>query len=43
LGDWLQNNVTPTAVASHVGSILIEEGYAKKGIKSMIKFKTLKR
>lgn len=30
LGDWLQENVTPTATASYVGAILLHEGYAKK-------------
>ena len=28
LGEWLQQNVTKTAIASYVGSILIHEGYA---------------
>jgi len=30
IGNWLQNNVTKTAIASYVGPILIEEGYARK-------------
>ena len=30
LGTWLQKNVTKTAIASYVGPILIEEGYAEK-------------
>ena len=30
LGEWLQNNVTKTATASYVGSILVHEGYAKR-------------
>ena len=33
VGDWLQQNVTLTAIASYVGAILIEEGYATKGDK----------
>ena len=28
LGEWLQQNVTKTAIASYVGSILTHEGYA---------------
>jgi hypothetical protein len=28
LGDWLQNNVTKTAIASYVAAILVREGYA---------------
>jgi len=39
LGDWLQNNVTKTAIASYVGPILLNEGYAKKIGKSQIQFK----
>jgi len=31
VGKWLQQNVTKTAIASYVGPILIEEGYAVKG------------
>lgn len=30
IGGWLQENVTPVAIASYVGSILINEGYAEK-------------
>ena len=30
VGEWLQSNVTRTAVASYVGPILIEEGYAER-------------
>ena len=30
LGSWLQQNVTLTAIASYVGPILIEEGFANK-------------
>jgi hypothetical protein len=30
VGEWLQDNVTKVAVASYVGPILIEEGYAEK-------------
>ena len=30
LGHWLQQNLTPTATASYVGPILVEEGYAEK-------------
>jgi hypothetical protein len=30
VGDWLRENVTKVAVASYVGAILIEEGYAEK-------------
>ena len=30
LGQWLEQNVTRTAIASYVGPILIAEGYAKK-------------
>ena len=41
LGYWLQHNVTPTAIASYVGRILIVEGYAEKGIKHMIHFETI--
>ena len=31
LGKWLQENVTPTAIASYVGPMLIDQGWAKKG------------
>jgi len=30
LGEWLQENVTRTAIASYVGPILIHEGHAVK-------------
>lgn len=30
IGHWLQENVTKTAIASYVGPILINEGYARK-------------
>ena len=30
IGEWLQANVTKTAIASYVGPILINEGYAEK-------------
>ncbi len=30
LGEWLMKNVTKTAVASYVGPIIINEGYAEK-------------
>jgi hypothetical protein len=33
MGDWLQQNVSRTAIASYVGAILIDEGYATKGEK----------
>jgi len=40
VGAWLQKNVTPTAIASYVGAILIHEGYATKGYESAtIKFR----
>ena len=39
LGEWLQKNVTKTAIASYVGPILIREGYAEKVGRSQIKFK----
>ncbi|MFD3157091.1 hypothetical protein ACFIJ5_09555 [Haloimpatiens sp. FM7330] len=38
LGHWLQKYVTKTAIASYVSNILIQEGYAKKIEKSIIKF-----
>jgi hypothetical protein len=31
VGQWLADHVTKTAIASYVGPILIEEGYAKRG------------
>jgi len=37
LGEWLQENVTKTAIASYVGAILVSEGYARK-LKSKIEF-----
>jgi len=30
VGEWLIHNVTPTALASYVGNILVYEGYASK-------------
>jgi hypothetical protein len=30
IGEWLKSNVTKTKVASHVGAILIAEGYAER-------------
>jgi hypothetical protein len=30
LGGWLQANVTRTAIATYVGSILVHEGYAER-------------
>lgn len=40
VGEWLQANVTKTAIASYVGVILIHEGYAVKVDEgSKIKFK----
>jgi len=41
LGVWLQNNVTKSAIASYVGPILIEEGYAEKIEGSQIRIKSL--
>ncbi len=38
LGVWLQNNISKTAIASYVGPILIEEGYAHKIGSHEIKF-----
>lgn len=38
LGEWLQANVTKTAIASYVGPILIDGGYALKIASSQIKF-----
>lgn len=35
---WLQNNITKTAIASYVGKILVQEGYAQNVEGSMIKF-----
>lgn len=39
LGKWLQQNVIKTAIASYVGPILINEGYAVKDNGSYILFK----
>jgi len=39
LGEWLISTVTPTAIASYVGPILISEGYATRGVRpDLIKF-----
>jgi hypothetical protein len=38
VGEWLQSNVTKTAIASYVGPILIEEAYAEKAGGPLIKF-----
>jgi hypothetical protein len=39
LGRWLKNNVTKTAIASYVGPILINEGYAEKVGRSQIRIR----
>ena len=39
LGEWLQNNVTQTAIASYVGPILISEGFAVKADRHEITIK----
>ncbi len=39
VGEWLKEKVTKTAIASYVGPILIEEGYAEKGEGPEIRFK----
>ena len=41
VGEWLQANVTKTAMASYLGPILLEEGYAERvlGATSEIRFK----
>lgn len=41
VGQWLEENVTGTAIASYVGPILLEEGYAQRvpGARSEIRFK----
>jgi len=40
IGAWLQKYVTPVAIASYVGAILIYEGYASKSYeRAMIKIK----
>ena len=38
LGDWLFENVDSRAIASYVGAILVEEGYAVKSAPSIIFF-----
>lgn len=38
VGEWLQANVTKTAIASYIGPILIAGGYAIKIGRSQIKF-----
>ncbi len=39
VGEWLQENVTPTAIASYVGPILVEEGYAEHAGGAYIRFR----
>jgi hypothetical protein len=41
VGEWLQENVTKSAIASYVGRILLHEGYAKRvpGQPSRIRFR----
>ena len=41
VGEWLQANVTKTAMASYVGPILLDEGYAERvpGAGSKIRFR----
>lgn len=41
VGEWLQANVTKTAIASYVGPILLQERYAERvpGARSKIRFK----
>ncbi len=39
VGEWLQSNVTKTALASYVGPILITEGYAERVGSSEIRFR----
>ena len=40
IGAWLQKYVTPVAIASYIGAILINEGYATKSFeRAMIKIK----
>ncbi len=41
VGEWLQSNVTKTALASYVGPILIIEGYAERVGSSEIRFRQL--
>ena len=38
VGEWLQANVTKTAIASYVCPILIDEGFAEKVGRSQIAF-----
>lgn len=38
IGEWLQEYVTNTAIASYVGVILVHEGYARREEGSNIKF-----
>jgi len=38
VGEWLKANVTPTAIASYIGAILVHEGVAKRGFGADIKF-----
>jgi hypothetical protein len=38
VGEWLQSHVTKTAIASYVGPILINEGYAETAGRSRIHF-----
>ena len=40
VGEWLQDNITRTAIASYVGAILIHEGFAIKN-GSTIEFKEI--
>lgn len=42
LGYWVQENITKTAIASYVGRILLEEGYAEKVEGSMIRLNMIK-
>jgi hypothetical protein len=39
VGEWLQESVTRTPIASYVGPILIAEGYAQRAGDTLIKFK----
>ena len=39
LGEWLQANVTRTAIASYVGPILIAEGFAARDGSTRIRFR----
>ena len=41
VGEWLQANVTKTAMASYVGPVLLDEGYAERvpGARSKIWFR----